>query len=172
VTPKPGRTPEVGSALVVGVVKLGLLVLLWLFVIAAYRTVRSDLSGAKVVRTASPVAAATAPAAARGRAAGAGGGRSAARKLVVTEGALAGTTVKLGDVPVTLGRADDSTLVLTDDYASSRHARLVPGDGAWTVEDLGSTNGTYLGGAKVTRAMPVPLGQPIRIGKTVLELRR
>jgi hypothetical protein len=77
---------------------------------------------------------------------------------VVTEGALAGTTVKLGDAPVTLGRADDSTLVLTDDYASSRHARLVPGDGAWTVEDLGSTNGTYLGGSKVTRPMPVPVG--------------
>ncbi len=91
---------------------------------------------------------------------------------MVTEGALAGTTVKLGDAPVTLGRADDSTLVLTDDYASSRHARLVPGDGSWTVEDLGSTNGTYLGGSKVTRPMPVPLGQPIRIGKTVLELRR
>ena len=160
-----------GSALVVGVVKLGLLVLLWMFVIAAYRTVRSDLSGAKVVRTPSPVAAASAPAAPRGRASS-GGGRSAARKLVVTEGALAGTTVKLGDDPVTLGRADDSTLVLTDDYASSRHARLVPGDGAWTLEDLGSTNGTYLGGAKVSRPMPVPIGQPIRIGKTVLELRK
>jgi pSer/pThr/pTyr-binding forkhead associated (FHA) protein len=98
-------------------------------------------------------------------------GRSTARRLVVTEGALAGTTLRLGDDPVTLGRADDSTLVLTDDYASSRHARLVPGDGTWLVEDLGSTNGTYLGSAKVVRATPVPVGQPIRIGKTVLELR-
>ncbi|MDP9466000.1 MAG: FHA domain-containing protein, partial [Actinomycetota bacterium] len=98
--------------------------------------------------------------------------RSAARRLVVTEGALAGTTIGLGEGPVTLGRADDSTLVLTDDYASSRHARLVPGAGAWLVEDLGSTNGTYLGAAKVVRPTPVPLGQPIRIGKTVLELRR
>jgi pSer/pThr/pTyr-binding forkhead associated (FHA) protein len=97
--------------------------------------------------------------------------RGTPRRLVVTEGALAGTTIRLGEEPVTLGRADDSTLVLTDDYASSRHARLVPGDGTWLVEDLGSTNGTYLGGAKVVRATPVPLGQPIRIGKTVLELR-
>ena len=77
----------------------------------------------------------------------------------------------LGASPVTLGRADDSTLVITDDYASSRHARLVPGGGAWTLEDLGSTNGTYLGGAKVVRPTPVPVGQQIRIGKTVLELR-
>jgi hypothetical protein len=160
----------VGSALVVTAVKLGLLVLLWMFVLFAYRVVRSDLAGASVVRTPSAGAVATAPGPSRGRSRG--GGRSAARKLVVTEGALAGTSIKLGDAPVTLGRADDSTLVLTDDYASSRHARLVPGEGAWTVEDLGSTNGTYLGAAKVTRPTPVPLGQPIRIGKTVLELRR
>ena len=90
---------------------------------------------------------------------------------MVTEGALAGTTVGLGEGPVTLGRADDSTLVLTDDYASSHHARLVPGESAWVLEDLGSTNGTYLSGSKVGRPTPVPLGQEIRIGKTVLELR-
>ncbi len=165
-----------GSALIVAAVKFGLLALLWLFVIAAYRVVRNDLTGARVARP--PVAAAASTP--RGRSSGGGGGRpappsagrSAARKLVVTEGGLAGTTVKLGDDPVTLGRADDSTLVLTDDYASSNHARLVPGDGTWTVEDLGSTNGTYLSGSKVTGPTPVPLGQQIRIGKTVLELRR
>ena len=159
------------SALVVALVKFGLLALLWLFVIAAYRVVRSDLSGAKVVRAPAPAAAA-APARSRSDGGRSGGGRSTARKLVVTEGELAGTTVTLGDSPVTLGRADDSTLVLTDDYASTRHARLMPGDGAWTIEDLGSTNGTYLGGAKLNRPTPVPLGQPIKIGKTVLELRR
>jgi hypothetical protein len=158
----------VASALVVGTVKIALLVLLWLFVVAAYRTLRSDLTGSAVVR--SP--ASTAPARPAQRAAPAKGGRSTARKLVVTEGALAGTSIRLGDAPVTLGRADDSTLVLTDDYASNRHARLVPGDGAWLVEDLGSTNGTYLGGSKVTRPTPVPLGSQIRIGKTVLELRK
>jgi hypothetical protein len=160
-----------GSALVVAAVKYGLLVLLWIFVVTAFRIVRSDLSGSKVVR---PPAAAPAVAAAPRVAAGPPAGkrkRSAARRLVVTEGALAGTTLRLGEDPVTLGRADDSTLVLTDDYASTRHARLVPGDGTWMVEDLGSTNGTYLGNAKVVRPTPVPVGQPIRIGKTVLELR-
>ncbi|MCW2681461.1 MAG: hypothetical protein JWM62_2862 [Frankiales bacterium] len=162
-----------GSALIVAAVKYGLLALLWLFVIVAFRTVRNDLSGSKVVRTpaAAPAVAAAprvpaTPSQSSGRR-----GRSAARRLVVTEGALAGTTLKLGEEPVTLGRADDSTLVLTDDYASTRHARLVPGDGTWMVEDLGSTNGTYLGGAKVVRPTPVPVGQQIRIGKTVLELR-
>jgi len=154
-----------GSALVVAVVKYGLLALLWLFVIAAVRTVRADIFGAKPNRP-------TAPAPAPRGAAPSGRKRSQARRLVVTEGSLAGTTVTLGDAPVTLGRADDSTLVLTDDYASTRHARLVPGDGTWVLEDLGSTNGTYLGSGKVSRPTPVPLGQPIKIGKTVLELRR
>ena len=154
------------SALLVAIVKYGLLALLWLFVISAVRTVRSDLWGSRA--PARPTAAAAA-APTRG---GKPTRRTQARRLVVTEGALAGTTISLGNAPVTLGRADDSTLVLTDDYASSRHARLVPGDDAWLVEDLGSTNGTYLGSSKVSRPTPVPLGQPIRIGKTVLELRR
>ena len=152
------------STLLVAIVKYGLLALLWLFVFSAVRTVRTDLWGPRG-RSAAPAA----PAPAR---APKPRGRTQARRLVVTEGALAGTTISLGDAPVTLGRADDSTVVLTDDYASSRHARLVPGDDAWLVEDLGSTNGTYLGSSKVTRPTPVPLGQPIRIGKTVLELRR
>jgi len=152
------------SALVVAIVKFGLLALLWLFVVFAVRTIRNDLWGSPAARRPAPAPAAKTAARTTKR--------SAARRLVVTEGALAGTTISLGEVPVTLGRADDSTVVLTDDYASSRHARLVPGDGSWMLEDLGSTNGTYLGSTKVTRATPVPIGQPIRIGKTVLELRR
>ncbi|HEX9334762.1 MAG TPA: FHA domain-containing protein, partial [Pseudonocardiaceae bacterium] len=93
-------------------------------------------------------------------------------RLMITQGPLAGTTLGLTDQQITLGRANDATLVLNDDYASSRHARLFPQDGQWIVEDLGSTNGTYLDRQKVTRPTPVPVGVPIRIGKTVLELRK
>jgi pSer/pThr/pTyr-binding forkhead associated (FHA) protein len=71
-----------------------------------------------------------------------------------------------------MGRAGDSSLVLDDDFASAHHARLIPQDGQWFVEDLGSTNGTYLDRTKVVRPTPVPVGVPVRIGKTVLELRR
>ncbi len=98
--------------------------------------------------------------------------RSAPQQLLVTAGALAGTSLGLTDQQITIGRADDATLVLSDDYASTRHARLFPQDGQWLVEDLGSTNGTYLDRQKVTQPTPVPIGVPIRIGKTVLELRR
>lgn len=155
------------SSLVLAVVKYGLLILLWVFVVAAFRTVRSDLFGSRPVSALAGGSARTpAPEGARR------GGRSSARRLVVTEGGLAGTTISLGTSPITLGRADDSTLVLTDDYASSHHARLVPGGEAWLLEDLGSTNGTYLGPDKVVEPTRVPLGAAIRIGKTVLELRR
>jgi pSer/pThr/pTyr-binding forkhead associated (FHA) protein len=92
--------------------------------------------------------------------------------LVVTQGALSGTTVRLAESPVTLGRAQDSTIVLGDDYVSSRHARLYPSDGQWLVEDMGSTNGTYLDRQKVGGPTPVKIGVPIRIGKTVVELRK
>ncbi len=90
---------------------------------------------------------------------------------MVTEGALAGTSVRLGETPVTLGRAHDCTIVLDDDYASSRHARIFPKDGQWWVEDLGSTNGTYLDRSRLTSPTTIPLGVPVRVGKTVLELR-
>lgn len=140
------------------------LILLWAFVLAAVIAVRHDVFGRR--RPANRPA--TAPRADKT----ARRGRSDARRLVVTGGALAGTTVPLREQPVTIGRADDSTLVLTDDFVSTHHARLVPRGDSWVVEDLGSTNGTFLDKSKVTTPTPVPLGVPIRVGKTVLELRR
>ena len=150
--------------------KYGLLSLLWVFIVVAVRAVRRDLTQASrpVERSlpgvAQPVVAA--PPVKLPRRPG------QARRLLVTQGDQRGTSVILSDQPVTLGRAPDCGLVLTDDYASNHHARLVPTDGGWLVEDLGSTNGTYLGSAKLGRPTALPLGQPISIGKTTLELRR
>jgi hypothetical protein len=148
-----------------------ILVLLWAFVIAAVVAVRQDVFGSSRAarRPASPPRPAppTRPAEPRGRRE-----RGGARRLVVTDGALQGTTVPLAGAPITIGRADDSTLVLTDDYVSTRHARLVPQGDGWVLEDLGSTNGTYLGRQRVTDPVVVALGAQIRVGKTVLELRR
>lgn len=92
--------------------------------------------------------------------------------MVVLEGSLKGTEISLAGAPITIGRASDSTLVLNDDYASNRHARLYPHEGVWVVEDLGSTNGTYLDRMRLTAPTVVSPGTPIRVGKTVFELRR
>jgi hypothetical protein len=157
--------------LVITVARFGFLILLWIFVFTVVGVIRRDLfAGARSSRLV---------AAPRGVGGAAGGysrpakvkrGR-AAHQLLVTAGQLAGTRITLGEAPITIGRAEDSTLVINDDYASARHARLVPRGGQWFVEDLGSTNGTYLDRAKVTGPTPVPLGVPIRIGRTSVELR-
>jgi pSer/pThr/pTyr-binding forkhead associated (FHA) protein len=167
------------SELTLTVMRLGFLAVLWLFVIVAVQVIRSDLFGTRVTQRAArraegqrPQQRQQPPRQQGGRRSGGGRGRNAPSKLVVTEGSLTGTTVALQGQTITLGRAHDSTIVLDDDYASSRHARIYPDrDGQWIVEDLGSTNGTYLDRAKVTGPTRVPLGAPVRIGKTVIELR-
>jgi hypothetical protein len=98
--------------------------------------------------------------------------RGAPRELVVTAGTGVGTRIELGASPISIGRAAENTLVIDDDYVSGRHARFFPHEGAWVVEDLGSTNGTYLDRARLTTPMVVPAGTPVRIGKTTLELRK
>jgi hypothetical protein len=160
------------SELSLTIIRVAFLAVLWLFVIAAIGVVRTDLLGGPATSSrrnrGRPTQNTRPPRQARPQRAG----RGAPRFLVVTAGALKGTSLDLAQQQITLGRANDATLVLNDDYASSRHARIFPQDGQWIVEDLGSTNGTYLDRQKVTRPTPVPLGVPIRIGKTVLELRR
>jgi pSer/pThr/pTyr-binding forkhead associated (FHA) protein len=95
-----------------------------------------------------------------------------ARQLVVTEGSLKGTSLGLGQAPVLIGRAPECTLVLEDDYASTRHAQLFLRDGVWMLEDLGSTNGTYVGRRRLDAPIAVEAGTRFRIGRTTLELRR
>ncbi len=156
-------------ALILQLTRVGFLILLWLFVLAAVRVVRADLkmasdprsdgrpprSGRRDPKTPAPLSA----------------GSMVPAILVVTAGSLAGTRLRLGSGAILIGRAEDSTLVLDDDYASTRHARIVHQGNGYAVEDLGSTNGTYLDRTRITAPTPVPVGVPIRIGRTVIELR-
>jgi pSer/pThr/pTyr-binding forkhead associated (FHA) protein len=171
------------SELTLTVMRLGFLAVLWLFVIVAVQVIRSDLFGTKVTQRSGrraetqtrpqPQRQQQPPTAQQGGSRSGRQRRGAPTKLVVSEGTLAGTTVALQGQTITLGRAHDSTIVLDDDYASSRHARIYPDrDGQWIVEDLGSTNGTYLDRTRLTAPTPVSPGAPIRIGKTVIELRK
>jgi hypothetical protein len=156
----------VNSPLAIQLMRFGFLALLWLFVFAAVRVVRADLRVSGQPRVAVPP-----PARRRGRGTPPPPGPRRASVLIVTAGGLAGTRIGLTGAPVLIGRADDSTLVLTDDYASTRHARISQQEGVWFVEDLGSTNGTYLGQHKLGGPTPLEVGVPIRIGQTVMELR-
>lgn len=159
------------NQLTLTLMKVAFLAVLWLFVIAAVGVIRADLWGSKAAAKALRPRKAAAPPR-QPKAAPPRSRRSEPTKLVITQGARAGTTMDLVGSEITMGRANDVTLPLGDDYSSGRHARLFAQNGQWFVEDLGSTNGTYLGRAKVSRPEPVPVGVPIRIGKTVIELRK
>jgi pSer/pThr/pTyr-binding forkhead associated (FHA) protein len=158
----------VNSALALQLMRFGFLALLWLFVLASLRVIRSDMRTSGQPRIAVPP-----PARRRGKSAPAAPRQAPGTPthLLVTEGGLTGTRIGLTGAPVLIGRANDSTLVLEDDYASTRHARISLADGLWVVEDLGSTNGTYLGQRKLDGPVPMEIGVPLRIGKTALELR-
>ena len=159
------------SELALTLLRLGFLTLLWVFVLLTVAVLRRDL---RAPREARPIAPAPA-----GRVAAPATKQKAPKtpkvkgtSLVVVEGPLTGTVVPLGASPVTIGRAPDSTLVIDDDYASSRHARLFPSEGAWVVEDLGSTNGTWIDRQRITAPTLLPVGAPLRIGRTTVKLTK
>jgi pSer/pThr/pTyr-binding forkhead associated (FHA) protein len=163
------------SELTLTLLRLGFLALLWLLVMSVVAVLRRDLFGTQVTRRQTPPQPERAPRrrpAAPAPTGGNNGNGVAARTLVVTEGSLRGTSIALGQAPILIGRAPECTLVLEDDYASGRHARFSLQGGTWVLEDLGSTNGTFLGRSKVEAPVPVDPGTPVRIGRTVLELRR
>ncbi len=156
------------SPLAIQLMRFAFLALLWLFIYGMVRVIRTELrtSGAPKV----PVS--NRPKKARRTNSGENRlPRGALSQLIVTEGALAGTRIALTGKPILIGRANDSTLVLTDDYASTRHARISETNNVWYLEDLGSTNGTYVGQTKVNGPIPLEAGVVIRIGKTAMELR-
>lgn len=166
------------STLVLTILRFGFLALLWIFVIAVVLLVRRDVYGTRIrerrpVRSErkAPVAAAPAPAPAPAPRPAPQPARQRPPALVVTDGPLAGTTIPLGRSDVIVGRSPDSALVLDDTYSSSRHARFFQAEGAWWIEDLNSTNGTYVGGQRIVATMRLQPGVPIVIGRTTMELR-
>jgi hypothetical protein len=146
------------------ILKLCALALVYLFFLRVLRAVWAEMSPARAAGAApAPPKPRPARRATRVRARGGTG-------LVVIEPAeLEGTRHDLGD-EVTVGRAAGCTVTLDDHYVSQVHARFSRRDGDVFVEDLGSTNGTYVNGEKLTGSALVKRGDQVRIGSTVLEV--
>ncbi|NQX05892.1 FHA domain-containing protein [Rathayibacter sp. VKM Ac-2856] len=95
-----------------------------------------------------------------------------AQRLVITSGPKRGTELELNGEPLTIGRSSESALVIRDDYTSTHHARLLIWNDEWMIQDLDSTNGTFLDGRRVGAPTKVPLNTPVKVGTTTFELRR
>ncbi|TDW30233.1 FHA domain-containing protein FhaB/FipA [Cryobacterium psychrophilum] len=186
------------SELTLFVLRIGFLLVLWLFIFGIVYALRSDLFGQRVRKLSTdataapttppafqtPVAATSVPAAAApteqlsrpaAPARPAATGKATALntgRLVITSGPKSGTEFPLGTDPITIGRSNDSSLVIRDDYTSTHHARLMLWNDEWMIQDLDSTNGTFLAGTRVVVPTPVPLGATVKIGATSFELRR
>jgi pSer/pThr/pTyr-binding forkhead associated (FHA) protein len=159
------------SELTLFLIRVAYLAILWIFVLAAISVIRSDMFGARVPaaerapaarKTKSKAKPAKAPPKRRG----------SPTHVLVVEGANAGERAELDQAPILIGRGNDAAIRLDDDYVSTRHARIAASGDQWFVEDLGSTNGTYIGNARLTQATTLTLGTQVRIGKTILELRK
>jgi pSer/pThr/pTyr-binding forkhead associated (FHA) protein len=159
------------SELTITLLRFGFLALLWIFIFSIVASQGRDLAVGGKLPGARSRAERRETAAAGPAAAPPAAQRSRPRTLVVLDGPLRGRDYPLGNAPVLLGRSPEATVPLGDDYASGRHARLFPQGSRWFLEDLGSTNGTYVGQQRLTRAVPLDAGTPFRVGKTVLELR-
>lgn len=186
------------SDLTLLILRLAFLAVLWAFVFAIVYALRSDLFGQKVRRLpvdatgdpfaqapAAPVAQAPAPQVSNPNAATSQIRSSAppapvppaptsgnSARLVITSGPKEGLEIELPREQLTIGRSSESGLVIRDDYTSTHHARLMLWNNGWVIQDLDSTNGTYLDGKRVTVPTPIPNNTPIKIGTTTFELRR
>ncbi len=157
------------SELTLFLIRLAYLAILWIFVLSAISVVRSDMFGARAPATergGGRAGKAPKPAKAPPKR------RGSPTHVLVVEGGNAGERAELDQAPILIGRGTDAAIRLDDDYVSTRHARIAASADQWFVEDLGSTNGTYVGTARITQPTTLSLGTQVRIGKTILELRK
>jgi pSer/pThr/pTyr-binding forkhead associated (FHA) protein len=164
------------SELTLTLIRFAYLAILWIFVLSAISVIRSDMFGARIDST--PRADRRAQREADKQATKSRAkptkrpGRGAPTQVAIVEGANSGEAVSLDDAPLLIGRGNDAAIRLDDDYVSTRHARIAFSGDEWFVEDLGSTNGTYIGSHRLTQPTTLQLGSRVRIGKTTLELRK
>lgn len=164
------------SELVYTIIRIGYLALMWLFVLAAVLVLRRDVFGTVVI----PRGRGRVPSEEASEVKAAGNTKRkkhreqvlAPKYLLVTDGPLTGTTLPLTDAPILVGRSPACTLVIDDAYASSQHARLFSNGGTWFIEDLDSTNGTFVDGVQISQPQVIDQSSNIRIGQTTMELSR
>lgn len=169
------------STIALVALKIGFLALLWIFIFYVAQVIKVDMFGRKIseeeLASESAAAERTSKRAERRRRreerrkAKQNAKQGRATRIVVSDGPNAGVWAPLPMTgAVLLGRSNNATIDIMDDYASSRHARVYDHDGVWVIEDLKSTNGTYVNGQQIVQPTIVSTEDSIRIGRTHLAL--
>lgn len=153
------------NELLLTAIRFGFLGLLWVFVFAVMSTLRRDLKGVSTTSASRAARSVSSRAQRRERPRKAQPGG-----IEILDGPLVGATMAFSGADIVIGRAPDCTIVLTDDYVSSKHTRLRRVDDVWFVEDLGSTNGTWINRARITSATALEVGMIINVGRTPVKV--
>ena len=149
-------------ALVLQLLKYAFLAVLYIFVWRSVRAIYQELRPARTPAARTGAVQSTRPRKAK----------KAPKRAVIVEGnSHRGVAFDLGNELI-IGRGQKCQVVLDDSYVSQMHARVFSRGDSYMVEDLGSTNGTYLNRRKVTSPTELRRGDQVKIGKTVLEMRK
>jgi pSer/pThr/pTyr-binding forkhead associated (FHA) protein len=141
--------------LVVTLLRFGFLALLWFVIIRFFLILKSELSSETKVGVIKPRKTKIEP-----------------RELVVVEGPAVGTRLNVEKRPITVGRASICDLTLEDDFISSRHLRISQQDNGYLIEDLGSTNGTWVEGERLSEPVLIKPGVRIKMGRNTMTIRK
>lgn len=147
--------------------RIGLLVLLWFFVLVALRALRADTKAVAGLSNSQGEG----PAPAKPGIVSVLKKTDMPRSLTIVEGPLTGSHMDISTLDeVVMGRSPECTFMVGDDFASARHARLFRHGSEWFVEDLESRNGTFVGGYRIEQPERIGTSSDIKIGRTIVRL--
>lgn len=163
------------SELALLLVRIGFVAVLWIFIFSLLSVIRADIYGRRVIRTVAQQSGSSVtnvdtgdtPEIATESEVESGG----PSHLYVITGVSAGSKIPLDKRELFIGRAPSCELIVTDEFASSQHAKVVHIGGDWVIQDLDSTNGTYVDGVRIQTPEVLRMNIPVRVGKTTFELR-
>lgn len=163
------------SELALLLVRIGFVAVLWIFIFSLLSVIRADIYGRRVIRTVAQQSGSSVtnvdtgdtPEIATESEVESGG----PSHLYVITGVSGGSRIPLDKRELFIGRAPSCELIVTDEFASSQHAKVVHIGGDWVIQDLDSTNGTYVDGVRIQTPEVLRMNVPVRVGKTTFELR-